>query len=120
MDLFSPIMEPGPENSLMLPDGSRIAYHNIIFTEYYNHYVYFHLRSTQEVHKTYMSQREIKDLLCSRPEFASCSRGIIVNFDWISRFSDTVLYLQDGSSVPVSRRLLHSIKDAYAQYMYLS
>lgn len=120
MNLVRSVEDPVPENSLLLPDGSRIAYQNIIFTEYHNHYVYFHLRSTQDTHRTYMSQGEIEDLLCSRPEFASCSRGIIVNFDRIIRFSDTILYLQDGSSVPVSRRRLHSVKDAYAQYMYLS
>ena len=78
MDLFNPVTAPAPENSLTLSDGSRIAYNDITFTEYYNHYVYFHLRSTQEVHRVYMSQREIEDLLCYRPEFASCSRGIIV------------------------------------------
>lgn len=107
------------ESFVNLPDGSRVACGDIIFTEYYNHYVYFHLRGTQEVRRVYMSQREIEKLLCEKPGFASCSRGIIVNFDKIRRFTDTVLYLQDGSGVPVSRRRLRAVKDAYAKYMYL-
>ena len=60
-----------------------------------------------------------KNSLCERQGFASCSRGIIVNFDKIRRFTDTVLYLQDDSGVPVSRRRLRAVKDAYAKYMYL-
>ena len=102
-----------------LPDGSRVACGDIVFTEYYNHYVYFHLCGTHEVRRVYMSQREIEKLLCEKPGFVSCSRGIIVNFDKIRRFTDTVLYLQDDSGVPVSRRRLRAVKDAYAEYMYL-
>ncbi len=119
LELLPARQQPPEESFVNLPDGSRVACGDIVFTEYYNHYVYFHLCGTQEVRRVYMSQREIEKLLCERQGFASCSRGIIVNFDKIRRFTDTVLYLQDDSGVPVSRRRLRAVKDAYAEYMYL-
>ena len=66
-----------------------------------------------------MSQNEIEGLLCSRPGFTSCSRGIIVNFGKIRRFTDSVLSMQNGDTVPVSRRRLREVKDAYAEYVFL-
>ena len=49
----------------------------------------------------------------------ACSRGIIVNFDKIRRFTDSVLSMQNGDTVPVSRRRLREVKDAYAEYVFL-
>ena len=108
-----------PGSFLSLPDGMRIAYSDIVYTDYHNHYVYFHCSSTAEVRRTYMSQNEIEDLLCSRPGFATCSRGIIVDFDKIRRFTDSVLSMQNGDTVPVSRRRLREVKDAYAEYVFI-
>ena len=108
-----------PGSFLALPDGTRIAYGDIVYTDYHNHYVYFHCSSTAEVRRAYMSQNEIEGLLCSRPGFISCSRGIIVNFDKIRRFTDSVLSMQNGDTVPVSRRRLREVKDAYAEYVFL-
>ena len=64
-------------------------------------------------------KNEIEDLLCSRPGFATCSRGIIVDFDKIRRFTDSVLSMQNGDTVPVSRRRLREVKDAYAEYVFI-
>jgi len=107
-----------PDSFLNLPDESRIAYDDIIYTDYHNHYVYFHCKNSAEECKVYMSQSEIENLLCTRSNFVSCSRGVIVNFDHVTRFTDSVLYLKGGDTVPVSRRRLSAVKKAYSDFIF--
>ena len=109
-----------PDSFLLLPDESRIAYDDIIYTDYHNHYVYFHRRSSSKEWKIYMSQSEIENLLCQRSNFVSCSRGVIVNFDHVIKFTDSVLYLKGGKTVPVSRRRLAAVKKAYSDFIFES
>lgn len=107
-----------PESFLTLPDESRVAYNDIIYTDYHNHYVYFHRKSSTEECKAYMSQSRIEELLCKFSNFVSCSRGIIVNFDYVTKFTDTMLYLKGGNTVPVSRRRLAEVKKAYSDFIF--
>lgn len=65
-----------------------------------------------------MSQSRIEELLCKFSNFVSCSRGIIVNFDYVTKFTDTILYLKGGNTVPVSRRRLAEVKKAYSDFIF--
>lgn len=105
------------QRTVSLPDGSTCLLHEIIFSEYYNHKVILHLKSGQ-VKNLRTSQAAMETILCSNDFFMACTKGIIVNFEYVKRIEDGTIFLEENNQVPVSRRRMTDIRKAHAAYLF--
>lgn len=102
---------------ITLPDGQRIVLRNITYTEYYNHSIIIHSKKRADL-QTRMSQMEWEALLSEYNFFYSCSKGIVVNFYEVERSEDSMFILNNGSSVPISRRKAKDALEAFAHFRF--
>ena len=100
-----------------LPDGSTCLLHDILYSEYFNHKIILHLRKGQ-VKNLRASQSSMEAILCSNQSFMACTKGIIVNFEYVKRIEDGTIFLEENNQVPVSRRRMPEIRKAHAQYLF--
>ncbi len=100
-----------------LPDGSTCHLHDIIFSEYFNHKIVMHLRKGQ-VKNLRASQAVMESILCCNQSFMACTKGIIVNFEYVKRIEDGTIFLEENNQVPVSRRRMTDIRKAHAEYLF--
>ena len=102
---------------ITLPDGQRIVLRNITYTEYYNHSIIIHSKKRADL-QTRMSQMEWEALLAEYNFLYSCSKGIVVNFYEVDRSEDSMFILNNGSSVPISRRKAKDALEAFAHFRF--
>lgn len=102
---------------ITLPDQSTCLLHDIIFSEYYNHRVILYMRNGQKK-KIRASQAKMEDILCCNDGFVTCTKGIIVNLEYVQRIEDGTIYLADRLQVPVSRRRTADFRKAHADYLF--
>lgn len=100
-----------------LPDDSTCLLHDILYSEYYNHKVIIHLKGA--VKKTLRtSQTKMEDLLCTNDFFLTCTKGIIINLEYVQRIDDGMVFLAENHQVPVSRRRMADIRKAHAAHLF--
>lgn len=102
---------------ITLPDGQRIVLRNITYTEYYNHSIIIHSKKRADL-QTRMSQMEWEALLAEYNFLYSCSKGIVVNFYEVEHSEDNMFILNNGSSVPISRRKAKDALEAFAHFRF--
>lgn len=102
---------------IRLPDHTTCLLHDIIFSEYFNHKIGLHLKG-HKVMKVRASQAGMESLLCSNDFFVPCTKGIIVNLEYVKKIDDNTIFLEDDNQVPVSRRRMADIKKAHAAYLF--
>ena len=100
-----------------LPDGSTCLLHDILYSEYYNHRVILYLRNNRKK-KLRTSQANMEELLCANDSFVTCTKGIIINLEYVQRIDESTVYLMENYQVPVSRRRMAEIRKAHAAYMF--
>ena len=105
------------QRTVALPDGSTCLLHDIVFSEYYNHKIILHLKGGQ-TRNLRASQAAMESILCSNGFFMACTKGIIVNFEYVKRIEDGTVFLEGNNQVPVSRRRVADIRKAHAAYLF--
>ncbi len=105
------------DRSVCLPDGFRCLLRQIIYTEYLNHTIIFHLGGGKP-HTVYMNQYDAEALLLTDERFRSVNKGCIVNFAMVKRMDGSVLTMQNGDKIPISRRRYKEISEAYTKYRF--
>ena len=105
------------ERYIILPDESKCRLNDIVYTSYSNHKVEIHL-TDGETRSVWISQAEMENLLCSRGEFATCTKGIIVNLGQIMNIDEDAVYLQGGAVVPTSRARRAELRQMHADYLF--
>lgn len=105
------------QRNVVLPDGSTCLLHDIVFSEYYNHKIILHLKGGQ-TRNLRASQAAMESILCSNGFFMACTKGIIVNFEYVKRIEDGTVFLEGNNQVPVSRRRVADIRKAHAAYLF--
>ncbi len=103
--------------TVRLPDGFRIPLRQILYTEYQNHSVAFHLLNG-EVHTVYMMQRDAEGLLLEHRGFCAANKGSIVHFAAVSRISGGTFLMKDGCVIPIARRRFKELESAYKQFRF--
>ncbi len=102
---------------ITLPDGQKIVLRNITYTEYYNHSIIIHSKKRADL-QTRMSQTEWETLLAEYDFLCSCSKGIVVNFYEVDRVEDGMFLLNNGESVPISRRKAKEMSENFAHFRF--
>ena len=102
---------------IKLPDGHSIRLRSILYTEYANHVVTIFL-DNEKPHRLRTSQTEIETLLCKSGDFISPYKGITVNLYAIETLTDSSITLKNGETLPLTRRKVKEVKDAYKLFRY--
>ena len=102
---------------LRLPDGQRVVLRNIIYTEYHNHTILIHCKNSETI-QTRMSQMDWETLLSENTYLYSTSKGIVANFYEVSKLTDGLFLMSDGSQVPISRRKAKDVAERYTSFRF--
>ena len=86
----------------------------ILYVLHTGRFVYIHL--TGQVLESYASFKELTDPLLKDERFLLCSRGVLINMQFVSRQQDNDFIMQDGSIQPISRRSRANVLKAYQQF----
>ncbi len=105
------------DRTLRLPDGSQVLLRRILYTEYHNHTVKFHLKNT-EPRSVYMNHLDAEEMLLHYKQFGQANKGCIVNFAMVQTLSDGVFRMKNGETVPISRRRYKELSEAYTKYHF--
>lgn len=103
--------------SIRLPDGSRVPLRHILYTEYLDHSVMFHLKG-QEPRTVRTSQSEIETLLVSHKDFYVINKGCVVNFEQVKAIGPNTFLMSNGKVLSIARRRFKEIEAAYKQYLF--
>ncbi len=103
--------------SIRLPDGSRVPLRHIMYTEYLDHSVLFHLKG-QAPHAVRASQGEIETLLLSHKGFCVINKGCIVNFEQVQTIAPNTFFMGNGKILSIARRRFKEIEAAYKQFLF--
>ncbi len=103
--------------SIRLPDGFRVPLRSIIFTEYINHSVQFHIKD-QAPRTIRGNQSDVEALLTQHKGFYVINKGCIVNFAQVKAFESGTFQMQNGENVPIARRRYKEIEAAYTKYLF--
>ncbi len=103
--------------SIRLPDGFRIPLRHIIFEEYINHSVQFHIRG-QKPRIVRANQSEIEGLLLHHKGFCVINKGCIVNFDQVKAIEANTFIMHNGEKVSIARRRFKEIEKAYTEFLF--
>ncbi len=95
---------------------TRVLISDIIYTDYYNHYIQVHTDSC--VIRSYMSFNDFSPMLSSYPQFLQCYRNCMVNMDCIDSFDNQDFILKNGERLPIARARKQKILQAYADYVF--
>lgn len=93
----------------------RIALEDILYVETRDKRRVFFLSSGERL-TTWLSFDEIKESLLWNSSFVACGASYIVNLSHVSNFEGTNLVIEDGSIIPVPRRLRSQLKEEFFSY----
>lgn len=94
----------------------RILLSDIIYTDYYNHYIQIH--TPDRIVRSYMPFAEFSPMLLKDPRFLCCYRNCIVNMDHISQLDNHDFLIDTGERIPIARRLRAELKQAFTDYQF--
>ncbi len=103
--------------SVRLPDGFRAPLRSIMYTEYINHSVEFHIKG-QPTHTVRTSQGEIESLLLVHKGFFVINKGCIVSFAHVRSIDAGAFLMQNGEYIPIARRRYKEAEAAYTKYIF--
>lgn len=102
---------------IILPNGRKVYLKQIVYTQCYMHYIYFHM-TNGEVFHTYILQKDLAKLLEPFDHFFTpISRGINVNFHNVLMKRRDGFKMIDGTNIPVPRRRWIRIRSKYDAFV---
>lgn len=110
---FQRINQPRPSLWVRTPMGQvRILLEALYYAEAVGHDVMLHMQEGVIVAR--MSINELEEQL--QEGFFRCQRSFIVNLRYVRRIDRSAILLDNGQEVPLSRKLYHSIHQAFIRY----
>lgn len=95
---------------------TKILLDDIIYVDYYNHYIQIHTCS--RIIRSYMPFSAFAPMLTCYPQFLTCYRNCLVNMDKIESQDDKDFIMVTGERVPISRGMKNEVRQAYADYVF--
>lgn len=105
------------QETVTLPDGYEVPLRQIVFTEYFNHVVYVHLKGG-EVHRLRTNHNTMEQLLCPCGYIFSPGKGLLLNFYELTDTTDDSALMSDGTTLPISRRKHKEFFAAYTKFRF--
>ena len=103
--------------SILFPGNHLLFLHQIAYTQYENRHIHIHLKDGEIVTLS-MKHKDFARLLLDYPYFCDCMRGIIINFEAVSRITEDSFIMTNGSVIPVSRLKYHEVRERFLNYCY--
>lgn len=119
--LFDEMMErlPAPDLYIevrIIGGTKKLRLQEILYAEHFQHQIHIY---TVDGEKTITRQtfREFTEAL-NDERFFLCSRGIIVNLEYVEDFDGNNFLLKNGKKLPVSRSLTQSARYAFGDFLF--
>ena len=94
----------------------KILLQDIIYTDYYNHYIQIHTK--QRIVRYYCSFSNFSKMLLPYPQFLSCYRNCIINMNEVESVTQTDFVMKNQESIPISRTNRKEIHQRYYDYKF--
>lgn len=94
----------------------KIMVSDIIYTDYYNHYIQIHVN--ERVIKTYMKFSEFSIHLLKHSQFLCCYRNCIINMDFVAKLDKKDFIMENGEKIPIKRANGKYLRQLYADYIF--
>lgn len=94
----------------------KIRLDDIIFTDYFNHYIQIHTCS--RVIRSYMKFDAFSPLLLCFSQFLCCYRNCIVNMDKVISLEKNDFIMESDERVPITRKNRQEVHQRYVDYQF--
>ena len=94
----------------------RIRCQDIIFADYYNHYVSIH--TTGETIRTLLPFEELEAKLAPYPQFLCCNRNCLINMDKVVSVLKDGFKMPSGECLTIKRGTEKELRQRYADYLF--
>ena len=95
----------------------QIPFRKIIYAEHFSHMIHIHTTGGKEL-ITRQSFEAFTASLKMDPRFYLCSRGVVINLEHAVDFDGSGFRLDNGSNVPVSRKLLKNARQTFMEFLF--
>ena len=95
----------------------QIPFRKIIYAEHFSHMIHIHTAGESEL-VTHQSFDSFITSLKMDPRFYQCNRGVVINLEHAVDFDGTGFRLDNGSNVPVSRKLLKNARQTFMEFLF--
>ncbi|MEG0650427.1 MAG: LytTR family DNA-binding domain-containing protein [Oscillospiraceae bacterium] len=94
----------------------RILYSNIVYIDYYNHYVQIHTKD--RVITTYSLFSAFFEQLENEKRFLLCYRNCAINMDEVGKLTQKDFLMSSGDIIPISHKEHKEIRAKYSDYVF--
>ena len=95
----------------------QIPFRKIIYAEHFSHMIHIHTAGEREL-VTRQSFDSFITSLKMDARFYQCNRGVVINLEHAVDFDGTGFRLDNGSNVPVSRKLLKNARQTFMEFLF--
>ena len=95
----------------------QIPFRKIIYAEHFSHMIHIHTAGEREL-VTRQSFDSFITSLKMDPRFYQCNRGVVINLEHAVDFDGTGFRLDNGSNVPVNRKLLKNARQTFMEFLF--
>ncbi len=95
----------------------QIPFQNIIYAEHFSHMIHIHTTAAKEL-ITRQSFESFTTSLKMDPRFYLCNRGVVINLEHAADFDGTCFILDNGCSIPVSRKLIKNARQTFMDFLF--
>ena len=95
----------------------QIPFRKIIYAEHFSHMIHIHTAGEREL-VTRQSFDSFITSLKMDSRFYRCNRGVVINLEHAVDFDGTGFRLDNGSNVPVSRKLLKNARQTFMEFLF--
>ena len=95
----------------------QIPFQKIVFAEHFSHMIHIHTAGEREL-VTRQSFDSFITSLKMDSRFYQCNRGVVINLEHAVDFDGSGFCLDNGSNVPVSRKLLKNARQTFMEFLF--
>ena len=95
----------------------QIPFQEIIYAEHFSHMIHIHTAGEREL-VTRQSFDSFITSLKMDSRFYQCNRGVVINLEHAVDFDGTGFRLDNGSNIPVSRKLLKNARQTFMEFLF--
>lgn len=94
----------------------RLHFQEILYAEHYQHRIHIYRTSGQET----ITRQTFREFTASLTDgrFFLCSRGVIVNLEYVEDFDNVDFILNNGKKIAVSRSLAKAARLAFGDFLF--